>query len=151
MVTGNASHEEGAYAIKKVIADRTHLDMTEMHLVDGEGTRYNLIAPEQFVALLTELYRDKDIQQKLLNSLPQAGVSGTLQERMKDTILNKKVFAKTGSMHDVSSLSGFLINTNSKSFVFSIIVNGVGKLATAKALEEEILFTVEEYFVGQTD
>ena len=66
---------------------------------------------------------------------------------MKNTILEKKVFAKTGSMHDVSSLSGFMINPNAKSLVFSIITNGVSKSVKAKVLEEKILVTVGEYFL----
>ncbi|MGC1183262.1 D-alanyl-D-alanine carboxypeptidase/D-alanyl-D-alanine endopeptidase, partial [Legionella sp.] len=151
IITGNGGHKEGISAIKKIIAEHTLIDMKQMELIDGEGTRYNLIAPEHFVALLTELYHDKKMQPVLLNSLPQAGVSGTLQDRMKDTILNKKVFAKTGSMHDVSSLSGFIINPNAKSFVFSIITNGVVKAEKAKALEEEILLAVQQYYLEQNN
>jgi D-alanyl-D-alanine carboxypeptidase/D-alanyl-D-alanine-endopeptidase (penicillin-binding protein 4) len=148
LLTGKGTHKEGMFAMKKIISEHTHLDMKQMELADGEGTRYNLIAAEQFVDLLTQLYQDKNLQSALLNALPQAGVSGTLQGRMKDSILNKKVFAKTGSMHDLSSLSGFIINPNAKSFVFSIISNGVGKSnAKAKALEEKILSTVDEYYL----
>lgn len=148
MVTGKGSHKEGMFAMKKIISEHTPVDVKQMELTDGEGTRYNLIAPEQFVVLLTELYHDPKIQPALLGALPQAGVSGTLQGRMKETILNKKVFAKTGSMHDISSLSGFIINPNAKSFVFSIISNGVGHSnEKAKALEEKILVTVDEYFL----
>jgi D-alanyl-D-alanine carboxypeptidase/D-alanyl-D-alanine-endopeptidase (penicillin-binding protein 4) len=148
LLTGKGTHKEAMFAMKKIISEHTHLDVKQMELADGEGTRYNLIAAEQFVDLLTQLYQDKSLQSVLINALPQAGVSGTLQGRMKDSILNKKVFAKTGSMHDLSSLSGFIINPNAKSFVFSIISNGVGKSnAKAKALEEKILLTVDEYYL----
>jgi serine-type D-Ala-D-Ala carboxypeptidase/endopeptidase (penicillin-binding protein 4) len=148
LVTGKGTHKEGAFAIKKIISEHTHLDMKQMELIDGEGTRYNLIAPEHFVELLTTLYHDKEMQPILLASLPQSGVSGTLQTRMKDTILEKKVFAKTGSMHDVSSLSGFIINPNAKSFVFSIITNGVIKSnVKAKALEDKILLAVAQFYL----
>ncbi len=148
LVVGRASHQEGVFAIRKIITEHAQLDMKQMDLVDGEGTRYNLISAEQFVSLLDKLYQNKYIQPILLNALPQAGISGTLQLRMKDTILERKVFAKTGSMHDVSSLTGFIINPNSKSFVFSIIINGVvSSNARAKALEEKILLTVDEYFL----
>ncbi len=147
-LTGKGTHKEGAFAIRKIIADQAHVDTTQLELVDGEGTRYNLISPEQIVFLLTELYRNKAFQPVLLSILPQAGISGTLQPRMKETILEKKVFAKTGSMHDVSSLSGFIINPNAKSFVFSIITNGVIKSnEKAKALEEKILLAVAQYYL----
>lgn len=149
-VTGTGSHKEGMFAMKKILTEHTPIDLKQMELIDGEGTRYNLIAPDQLVTLLMELYHNQAIQPMLMDSLPQAGVSGTLQERMKDTILDKKVFAKTGSMHDVSSLSGFLVNPNAKTFVFSIITNGVASAEKAKALEERILSTIAEYYLEQS-
>ncbi|MGL5742794.1 MAG: D-alanyl-D-alanine carboxypeptidase/D-alanyl-D-alanine endopeptidase [Legionella sp.] len=145
-ITGKGSHKEGAFAIKKILSEHTHLDMSQLEIVDGEGTRYNLVTTEQMVTLLSDLYHDKDKQSVFLAALPQAGVSGTLKDRMKKTLLEKKVYAKTGSMHDISSLSGFLINPNDKAFIFSIIINGVNKpLEKAKELEEKILLAVDEY------
>ena len=150
LAVGKGTHKEGIFAVKKIIAEHTPLNMKQMELIDGEGTRYNLIAPEHFVTLLTTLYQDKNLQPVLLKALPQAGVSGTLQTRMKNTILEKKVFAKTGSMHDVSSLSGFVINPNAKSFVFSIITNNVSKSEKAKVLEDKILLAVEQYYYNRS-
>lgn len=147
-VTGKGSHKAGAFAMKQILTKNTHLDMTQIELIDGEGTRYNLVSPEQFVVLLTDMYHDKNMQPLLLSTLPQSGVSGSLKGRMKESILEKKVFAKTGTMHDISSLSGFVINPNAKSFVFSIITNGVNKpIGKAKKLEEEILRAVDEHYL----
>lgn len=145
-LTGKGTHKEGAYAIKKILSEHTHLDLSQMEIVDGEGTRYNLVTPEQMVILLNDLYHDKDMKTIFFKALPQAGVSGTLKDRMKKTMLEKKVYAKTGSMHDISSLSGFIINPHDKTFIFSIIVNGVNKpLGKAKTLEEKILLALDEY------
>lgn len=148
-LTGKGTHKEGAYAIKKILTEHTHLDMSQIELVDGEGTRYNLVTAEQMVTLLSDLYHDKNVQSILFNALPQTGVSGTLKERMKKTMLEKKVYAKTGSMHDISSLSGFLVNPSEKTYIFAIIINGVNKpIAKAKKLEEKILLAVDEYSLG---
>lgn len=145
-LTGKGTHKEGAYAIKKILSEHTNLDLSQMEIVDGEGTRYNLMTPEQIVILLNDLYHDKDIKNIFFKALPQAGVSGTLKDRMKKTMLEKKVYAKTGSMHDISSLSGFIINPHDKTFIFSIIINGVNKpLVKAKSLEEKILLALDEY------
>ncbi|QLZ69056.1 D-alanyl-D-alanine carboxypeptidase/D-alanyl-D-alanine-endopeptidase [Legionella sp. PC1000] len=145
-LTGKGTHKEGAYAIKKILSEHTHLDLSQMEIVDGEGTRYNLVTPEQMVILLNDLYHDKNMKTIFFKALPQAGVSGTLKDRMKKTMLEKKVYAKTGSMHDISSLSGFIINPHDKTFIFSIIVNGVNKpLVKAKSLEEKILLALDEY------
>lgn len=145
-LTGKGTHKEGAYAIKKILSEHTHLDLSQMEIVDGEGTRYNLVTPEQMVILLNDLYHDKNMKAIFFKALPQAGVSGTLKDRMKKTMLEKKVYAKTGSMHDISSLSGFIINPHDKAFIFSIIINGVNKpLIKAKLLEEKILLALDEY------
>ena len=73
------------------------------------------------------------------------GSTGTLKDRMKKTPLENKVFAKTGSMHDISALSGYLNAPSGKTFIFAIISNGInGQLAKAKALEEKILLAVAE-------
>lgn len=117
-----------------------------MDLVDGEGTRYNLVTAEQMVILLNDLYHDPNMKAVFFKALPQSGVSGTLKDRMKKTMLEKKVYAKTGSMHDISSLSGFMINPAEKTFIFSIIINGVNqRLEKAKSLEEKILLALDEY------
>ena len=142
-LTGQGTYKEGAYAIKKILKERTHIDMHELELTDGAGTRYNAITPNELIIFLTALYNDPKIKPIIINSLPKMGVSGNLKDRMKDTPLTNKVFAKTGSMHDISALSGFMITPTNKTYIFSIISNGInGKLRIGKDLEEKILLAV---------
>lgn len=142
-VTGQGSQKQGVFAMKKVLAEHTHLDMTQLDLADGMGTRYNMATAEQFVTLLQDLYQDKTLGPQLMSLLPEAGSSGTLKERMVKTPLAHRVFAKTGSMHDISSLTGFLVTPNKAPLVFSIVINGINKpISKAKALEEQILLAL---------
>ena len=122
LMTGEGSTQQGAFAIKKIISEHTQVDLNQLHLFDGMGTRYNLISSRQIVNLLVDLYHEKNMQ--FINMLPQAGVSGTLQNRMQKNELNKIVFAKTGTMHDITSLSGYIVKPDADVFVFSIIMNG---------------------------
>jgi serine-type D-Ala-D-Ala carboxypeptidase/endopeptidase (penicillin-binding protein 4) len=92
-------------------------------LSDGSGlSRHNLVAPSAFIQLLSAMantpeatiYRD---------SLPIAGMSGSLKNRMKGTIAQGIVRAKTGSMGGVISLSGYINPHQYSPLVFSIILN----------------------------
>lgn len=142
-LTKQGTIKQGAFAIKKILAEHTNLDMKEIELTDGMGTRYNLVTPDQLVLLLANLYNDKNMRPIILKALPQAGVSGTLKDRMKKTKLEQLVFAKTGTMHDISSLSGYIINPKARSLIFSIVINGINKpISTAKSLEDQILLTI---------
>ncbi len=92
-------------------------------LRDGSGlSRHNLVAPIAFVRVLSamatlpegQIYRD---------SLPVAGISGSLKNRLKGTIAQGIVRAKTGSMSGVVSLSGYVNSPKYTPLVFSIILN----------------------------
>ncbi|MCH9756508.1 MAG: D-alanyl-D-alanine carboxypeptidase/D-alanyl-D-alanine-endopeptidase [Gammaproteobacteria bacterium] len=149
-LTEEGTYKQGAFAIKKILAENTTLDMNQLELADGMGTRYNLVTPEQLVILLTDIYHDKKHRQIFLNALPKAAVSGTLEDRLKKTPLEKKVLAKTGSMHDVSSLSGYIIRPDANPIIFSIIINGINKpLNIAKTLEDKILLLIQDEYINK--
>ncbi len=57
-------------------------------------------------------------------SLPEGGVDGSLDERYKGTALDGKIFAKTGSLSEVNTLSGYLKAVSGRTIIFSILVNG---------------------------
>jgi len=140
MLTKEGSTKQATFAMKQILSEHAKLNVSELELADGIGTRYNLTSAKQIVALLTALYQDKTLQPIIINALPQSAVSGSLQERMKTEHLKEVVFAKTGTMHDISSLSGYLLRKNAHPIIFSIIINGVHvPINTAKLLEEQIL------------
>lgn len=142
-LTGEGTFKQGAFAMKQILTKNTHLDMKQIELDDGAGGRYNLVTAEQIVILLTDLYSHPNLKSLFINALPQSGVSGTLKDRMKKSILEHIIYAKTGSMHDVSSLSGYMIRPNKHPLIFSIIINGINKpLNEAKDLEDKILMVV---------
>ena len=56
-------------------------------------------------------------------ALPLAGVSGTLEDRMKAGPAHANVMAKTGTLDDASALSGYLNAANGHRIIFSMIMN----------------------------
>jgi D-alanyl-D-alanine carboxypeptidase/D-alanyl-D-alanine-endopeptidase (penicillin-binding protein 4) len=71
-----------------------------------------------------------------LDMLPVAGRDGTLRNRMKKGPAFEHVFAKTGSIDFVSTLSGFAIAKSGERLAFSIMVNNSN--ATSREVREAI-------------
>ena len=91
---------------------------------DGSGlSRYDYVSPQILVKILEGMYRS-DLKDVWINSLPIAGVDGTLKNRMIGTAAEKKVFAKTGTISNVRGLSGYTTTANGENLVFSFLVNG---------------------------
>jgi serine-type D-Ala-D-Ala carboxypeptidase/endopeptidase (penicillin-binding protein 4) len=92
-------------------------------LADGSGlSRQNLIAPAALVKLLTGMAKTPEYK-IYRDSLPIAGTSGTLRNRMKGTPAQGIVFAKTGSMTGIIGLSGYINPPQYPPLAFSIIID----------------------------
>jgi len=92
-------------------------------LADGSGlSRHNLISPEALVQTL-RLMANSPAASIYRASLPVAGESGTLKNRINITPNRVILQAKTGTLSGVSALSGYIEVPNYEPLVFSIIVN----------------------------
>lgn len=92
-------------------------------LRDGSGlSRHNLVAPTALIQVLSAIAAMPE-GQLFRDSLPVAGVSGSLKNRMKGTLAQGIVRAKTGSMGGIVSLSGYVNSPKYSPLVFSIILN----------------------------
>jgi len=92
-------------------------------MADGSGlSRLDLVSPRDIVKILTFMNKSDDFQ-SFYDSLPIAGVDGTLIDRMKKTSAENNVHAKAGYNNNVSSLSGYLKTISGEILVFSMIVN----------------------------
>ncbi|HET7230240.1 MAG TPA: D-alanyl-D-alanine carboxypeptidase/D-alanyl-D-alanine-endopeptidase [Longimicrobium sp.] len=90
---------------------------------DGSGlSRYNLVAPQFLIGVLEHMRGSPNFQ-TFYNALPVAGVDGTLRSRMRGTPLQGNVHAKTGTVSNVRSLSGYMTTAAGEPILFSIIVN----------------------------
>jgi D-alanyl-D-alanine carboxypeptidase/D-alanyl-D-alanine-endopeptidase (penicillin-binding protein 4) len=95
--------------------------MTGVRLVDGSGlSLLDRFTTNALVSLLMVMWNDPGVRPELLASLPVAGRSGTLVDRMRGTSAAGVVLAKTGTTSNASALSGFVGDR----YVFSILQNG---------------------------
>ncbi|KJD36685.1 D-alanyl-D-alanine carboxypeptidase [Tamlana sedimentorum] len=94
----------------------------EPRWVDGSGlSRYNLFTPTSFVQVLTKLYNDIP-HERLFNLFPVGGKTGTLKRYYKGG--NKPyIYAKSGTVGNNYSLSGYLITNSGETLIFSFMNN----------------------------
>ena len=99
------------------------VDTNGYRLSDGSGlSRNNLATPRTLVSTLKAMYNAPG-HDVFLASLPVAGISGTLKNRLQQTAAQGTVRAKTGTLRGVKALSGYLDHPEYGTLVFSIITN----------------------------
>ncbi len=112
----------------KVLTDtlRTWGISTDYYLArDGSGlSRYDYLTPDALIGVLTYLWLNPAMADNFRSSLPVSGVSGSLAQRLKGTSGEARVWAKTGSMSQVRSLSGYVVTAEGEPLVFAFMVNG---------------------------
>jgi serine-type D-Ala-D-Ala carboxypeptidase/endopeptidase (penicillin-binding protein 4) len=114
---------------------------------DGSGlSRHDLVTPRALVALL--LYAQKQPWfPAYYDSLPVAGVDGTLEDRMKNSIATGRVHAKTGSVEHVRTRSGYAELPSGRKLVFSFLSNNMGSKSheATDALDALSIAMIEEF------
>jgi len=90
---------------------------------DGSGlSRENLATPHAIVALM-QYASAQPWGKEFRDSLPVAGVDGSLADRLKELDPAAHVYAKTGSLGGVKTLSGYATTAKGDRLVFSILSN----------------------------
>ena len=99
------------------------VDTEAIALVDGCGVgRRNFVTARAVSRLLLGMYAKRDWA-VYYDSLPIAGVDGTLKSRMKGTPAENNVHAKTGTLSQVRALSGYVTGRSGTLYVFSLLMN----------------------------
>jgi D-alanyl-D-alanine carboxypeptidase/D-alanyl-D-alanine-endopeptidase (penicillin-binding protein 4) len=92
-----------------------------VRIVDGSGlSLLDRLTASTLASLLSTMWNDVELRLELVSSLPVAGRTGTLHDRMTRTAARGVVRAKTGTTSNASALSGYAGDR----FVFSILQNG---------------------------
>jgi len=90
---------------------------------DGSGlSRQNLVTPRAVVDLLI-FAESQPWGKEFHDSLPVAGVDGSLADRFRDLDPQAHVYGKTGSLGGVKTLSGYAVTAKGEEIAFSILAN----------------------------
>lgn len=115
--------EAAGIEVVRTFLKEAGIDAGALVLNDGSGlSRDDMVTAEATLQLLTYMTRRPQAS-ALRDALPIAGVDGTLRNRMRGTLAENNVRAKTGSLSSAASLSGYLTTAAGENVVFSIMVN----------------------------
>lgn len=105
--------------------------------VDGSGlSRYNLFSPQDFIFILNKIKSEFGMDR--IKVILATGNTGTLTNYYKTD--SNYIFAKTGTLSGVVSISGYLVTKKNKLLIFSVLVNNHQSSAAAvrRAVEKFI-------------
>ena len=119
----DGSFEQGARVVRQFMIG-AGVEDGDFFFYDGSGmSPDDKIAPRAYTQLLAYASR-QPWGGAWRDTLPVAGVDGTLAERFRKSPLKGRLWAKTGTLNEVNALSGYLTAASGKTLSFSILVNG---------------------------
>lgn len=144
---GEGSWDAGLAVVEEYLVE-AGLDTSVIQLRDGSGMSHlNKIPTEQMTKLLHHV-KTEEWFDVYYNSIPIAGVDGTLSSRMRGTAGDGNVVAKTGTITSKTSLSGYVTTQDNEEFTFSVILtNNTG--SSIKNIEDQIAIRLAEFSRGQ--
>ena len=124
--SGTPTIAGGLTAIRKVMTEWS-IPETGYAQSDGSGlSPYNLASADALAAILAHVDAEPRLRDPFRSALPAAGREGTLENRMKGTPAQGNARAKSGSLTNARSLSGYVASADGEPLEFSIIVNNYG-------------------------
>lgn len=139
--SSKASDEKGKAIVAALLA-KAGVPADSVVQYDASGmSRHNLITPNASAML----YKYMDAVPYSVfwkNSLTIGGVDGTLRNRFKNTNGSGNVRGKTGTLDQVSALSGYVTSKAGERFVFSVLTNGIPSAGLRVSTIDEIVLSI---------
>ncbi len=131
----SGSWADGELAMRDFL-QRNGIDDSRFVVADGSGLSHvNKITSRMLTDIFIAMYARPD-RAVFIDSLAKGGVDGTLKKRYAG--LTGHVFAKTGYIESVRSLSGYVKTHEGKWLTFSILYNNIpGSVKPYEALQDE--------------
>jgi D-alanyl-D-alanine carboxypeptidase/D-alanyl-D-alanine-endopeptidase (penicillin-binding protein 4) len=122
---GRGSLAAGLAVVDRFLAEAVGIDPLDVRARDGSGlSAYNLATPRALVGILRHMAARADGEAFREAMAEPSEQDSTLEERLAG--LEGRVHAKTGSISNVNTLSGYLVREDGQEVVFAILVNATG-------------------------
>jgi len=138
---GTAATVESGLEVVRGFLTRAGIPNDQYVFYDGSGlSRQNLVTPHAVVELL-EYASHQPWGKAFRDTLPVAGIDGSLADRLKGTDAQGRVHGKTGALGGVKTLSGYLTTDHGEEIAFTILSNNFN--VPAKKITDAIDAIVE--------
>ena len=118
------THPKGVDAVEEFLEREVGLKRGSYVMRNGSGLNdTNRFSAAQLNTLLKYMWDHFALAPEYLSSVGIAGKDGTLKYRFEGTDAVWRLRAKTGTLENVSALSGYVQAVSGERFVFSVVVN----------------------------
>ncbi|CAG0949605.1 serine-type D-Ala-D-Ala carboxypeptidase/endopeptidase (penicillin-binding protein 4) [Phycisphaerales bacterium] len=149
------SWSNGGAVLRMVLSQRLGAQVgAGVTIADGSGlSRDNAVAPGTLARWLEVVAKESAARDTFTNSLAKPG-EGTLKKRFGGVKLKNDLYAKSGFINGVRTLSGYLVDPESgRRIAFSVMVNDIKtdvQTAAALDLHEEVVKIADEWLAKKT-
>ncbi len=136
--SGVGSWRNGSQAVAAFLS-KVGVPPDQFVIDEGSGlSRTNRLSPGASVVVLRHLFRSgKGDFETFRDALACAGVDGTMAKRLRSAETKGRIFAKTGYVNGVRTLSGYVHTKSNRWLAFSIFYNKAKNTAAMKKLQDE--------------
>lgn len=119
--------EDGSISAgRKLVAEKLkelNVDTDGFQQSDGSGLSRQGFVTTRFLCNYLSMLYNSNMYSTFVNSLPIAGIDGTMKNMLKNTVAENNVKAKSGSLSGVRSYSGYVTTKSGKDLCFSFVFN----------------------------
>lgn len=112
------------------------LDISGLYMCDGSGRSHDNLATPKMLADVLFKMTTSPVFPVFYNSLPLAGISGTMHKWLVGSYGAGRIRAKTGSLGGVRSYAGYVKTLSGKKLIFILMINNYD--CRTKILKERV-------------
>ena len=138
------NYESGISVVQGFLESKG-INISGMQVYDGSGlSPENKLSSHQLASMLSTIQQDH-LFPDFIQTLPVAGVSGTLLNFCKNNKAKGKIYAKSGSMSKIKCYAGYALNKKGEWMPFALLINNyAGSSSTLNVHVQELMEAIVE-------